>query len=63
MSDPVERSRLQISLSPKLREWLEEQAELRGQPLASVATHLLADVMIQDKRQTSYRHDPTDPTD
>jgi hypothetical protein len=58
MSDPTERSRLQISLSPKLREWLEEQAELRGQPLASVATHLLADVMIHDKRQI-YRDDKT----
>lgn len=58
-----EKTRLQLSISPKLREWLEEQAELRGQPLASVATHMLVDTMIDYRRHetiSSEKHEKTD---
>jgi hypothetical protein len=52
-----DKTRLQLSISPMMRDWLESQAELRGQPMASVATHMLADVMLEgDKSLTALKN-------
>jgi hypothetical protein len=52
-----DKTRLQLSISPMMRDWLESQAELRGQPMASVATHMLADVMLEgDKSFTALKN-------
>lgn len=42
MQQEEQNSRLLITLSPALRQYLEEQAELRGQPISSLVNHLIA---------------------
>jgi len=42
MQQEEQNTRIQITLSPALRQYLEEQAELRGQPISSLVNHLIA---------------------
>ena len=53
-----DRIRIQVTLSQKLREYLESQAELRGQGIATVAASILADRMIDDWGGVAAIHPP-----
>jgi len=48
MAKNDDRIRIQITVSPAMLEYLERLAIVRGQPLGTVATALLADRMVAD---------------
>jgi hypothetical protein len=50
-----DKTRIQVTLSAALRQYLERQAELRGLPVSTVVSHFLADRMLTETKQ----HDTT----
>jgi hypothetical protein len=58
---PEDKTRIQVTLSPSLRDFLSKQAELRGQPLATVAAHFLGDRMIEENYKIYSHHVTSNP--